>query len=215
MSSFELFRQKMVEGQVLPHHIRNPHLIWAMRELAREKFVLPSFAKFAYTDMAAPMGDKRFLMQPHVAARLIDAGELTQHQKVLVIGAGTGYSTALLSFSVAHVVGLEVDAELQARAKNNLDSSQQANITWALGPLELGWAEGAPYDVIFIEGAVDAIPAALGAQLAEGGRILACVLRSHGAVTEARCYRKQGQGLSYVSLFDAHVPPLGIGADVT
>lgn len=209
MIDFTQARRTMVDGQVRVNDVTDAALISAMLEVPREKFVPEARASLAYIDEdlcvleAAGGKPARYLMEPMVLARLIQALEITTGSKVLDAGCATGYSSAVLSRIAAEVVALEEDATLAASAKKNLRAS---NIEAVSGKAAAGWAAGAPYDAILVGGAAEEIPEALTAQLKEGGR-LAAVIRKESAA-RAMLYVKAGGHISARRLFDAAIPPL-------
>jgi protein-L-isoaspartate(D-aspartate) O-methyltransferase len=166
---FALARTNMVKSQVLPNNISHSGLLDALQSLPRESFVLPSQQIFAYSDYALPMGAVRRSLKPLQIARLLDALDLRPGQKILVVGAGTGYEAALAARLGAQVFALESDPALVA-------IGQQADgglVTWHTAPLAGGWPEQAPFDAILLCGAVPAIPDAVLAQLQPQGTLVA------------------------------------------
>jgi protein-L-isoaspartate(D-aspartate) O-methyltransferase len=161
-----LARAKMVDSQVRPNQVNDRRVIEAMRALPRENFVPAGV--LAYTDADIPLGHGRFMAAPMLIARLVQLVLANNPKTVLVIGAGSGYAAALLSACGAAVVALEEDDRLPGPALAAHAPSVQA----VRGRLADGWPGAAPYDVIFIEGAVAKIPASLAAQLAPGGRVV-------------------------------------------
>jgi len=199
----------MVDGQVRVNDVTDAAVISAMLEVPREKFVPDARASLAYIDEdlcvleAAGSAPARYLMEPMVLARLLQALEIAPGAKVLDIGCATGYSSAVLS-SIAHsVVAVEEDTTLAASAKKLL---RTANVEVVSGKASAGWAEAAPYDAILIGGAVEEIPSALTGQLRDGGR-LAAVIRKDSAA-RAMLYVRTGGHVSARRLFDAAIPPL-------
>jgi protein-L-isoaspartate(D-aspartate) O-methyltransferase len=165
----------MIESQLKPSGIVSPRVVSAFHAVAREDFVAPDRRNLAYIDAAQPLGHGRSLLPPLSLGRLIEAADIGATDRLLVVGAATGYSAALCARLAAHVVALESDPALAARARAVL--ANLANVTLVEGPLEAGWAALAPYSAILIDGGVEAFPQSLVAQLAEGGR---CVAIVHG-----------------------------------
>jgi protein-L-isoaspartate(D-aspartate) O-methyltransferase len=172
-------RNNMVDGQVRPNKVTDPRILDAMRSLPRERFVPPGLAALAYADEDIPLGRGRALMEPMVIARLVQLARGRAGEKALVIGAGTGYGAALLAACGCVVTALEEDDALLAIARAVLPSVAPA-VRLVEGKLAVGVPQGAPWDVIMIEGAVTEIPAALAGQLAPGGRLVT-VLATGGA----------------------------------
>lgn len=171
-------RDHMVDSQVRPDKVVDPRLIRAMRTLPRERFVPPALAGMAYIDEDIRLPHGRVLMEPRVLARLIQMARLRQGERVLVVGAGTGYGAAVLAAFGAHVTALEEDEGLLAIARAVLPTVAPAVVIQA-GRLQDGLP--GPWDLIMIEGAVSEIPAAIGATLNhQGGRLVTVLARSDG-----------------------------------
>ncbi len=194
-------RDCMVDSQIRPNRVADPRVLSAMRTLPRERFVPQAVASLAYADHDIPLGNGRYLMEPMVFARLLQAAKLREDEQVLVVGAGTGYSAAILAACGCRVTALEEDAALLALAGSVLPTLAPG-VNVAAGPLAAGWPSHGPYDVILIEGAVPEIPAALPAQIRqETGRILTA-LHIPGRVTQAVIAEATSFGLSLSPLFD-------------
>ena len=148
----------------------------------------------------------RCMLKPMVLSKLIQAAEVTDTSRALVVGCSTGYSAALLARLAASVVALEEDAALARVAANTLSGLGIANVTVETGPLIAGAPKSAPYDVMLIEGSVEHIPDALSEQLAAGGRLV-CVLKS-GPAGKAMLYRRAAGTLSGRPIFEASACPL-------
>jgi len=212
MIDFSRLRQSMVDSQIRPNDVTDLRLIAAMLELPREKFVPPARAELAYLDDDLPVRDAgegrppRYLVEPMVFARLVQALDLGEGDRVLDIGCATGYSTAVLARLAGSIVGLEEDAELAAAARNNLSEAGIRNAEIVVGALNTGAAEKGPFDAILINGAVEVVPEMLFAQLKEGGR-LAAVVRTNPP-GRATIYVRTAGVVSARPLFDAAVPPL-------
>jgi protein-L-isoaspartate(D-aspartate) O-methyltransferase len=177
-ASFAEMRAAMVDCQLRTNDVIEPAVVAAMGRVPREQFVPAEFAAMAYIDRPIALGGGRRLNPPLVTARLLVAAEISAGQRVLLVGAATGYAAALLSELGASVTALESDGSLAERANTALAGQ---NITVVTGILADGVTSGAPYDRIIIDGAVDQLPGALAAQLAEGG-VLVCAL-ADGPVT--------------------------------
>jgi protein-L-isoaspartate(D-aspartate) O-methyltransferase len=210
MMDFAQARRTMVDGQVRVNDVTNVALIAAMLEIPREKFVPEARASLAYIDEDLCVRDAdgarpaRYLMEPMVLARLIQALEIRPSDHVLDVGCATGYSAAVLSRLGANVVALEEDAALAKAAQKSL--SGRANIEVVTGSLAAGWSRGAAYDAILLEGAVESVPEALLGQLRDGGR-LAAVIRKDSAA-KAALFTRSGENVTARRLFDAAIPPL-------
>lgn len=196
---FDAAREAMLESQLRPEGVTDPAVIEAMGRIPRENF-LPSHTRpLAYVDRAVAMGEGRFMPAPAVLGRLLTQMQLEPGQRALVVGAGTGYSAAVLSAMDLLVDALECDPTLAAAAR-------QVGVNVIEAPLERGNAAGAPYDQILIDGAVDHIPDALIDQLADGGRLGGAMIDR--GVTRLVIGRKAGGAFGSLSIGDAGVPPL-------
>ncbi|WP_343716498.1 protein-L-isoaspartate O-methyltransferase [Inquilinus sp.] len=175
MVDYAAARLNMVEGQIKPNKVVDQALIDAMMAVPRERFVPADRRGVAYVDEDVAIGGRRVLMEPRVLGRLLNDARITPDSRVLVVGAGTGYSAALISRLAAKVVALEEDKALLATARGALSELGAQRVTLVEGRLTEGWASEGPYDVILVDGAVAEVPAALIAQLAPGGRLLTVV----------------------------------------
>lgn len=205
---FVIARRHMIESQIRPNNVRNERVLCAMETVPREIFVPSLLSGIAYIDEDIQVAKGRYLLEPRVFARLLEAAELKEQDRVLDVAPATGYSTACLSLIAKEVVALENDPILEKIISINLVSLSCANVSVVHGELSKGWSKAGPYDAIIINGCVDSIPEALFAQLAEGGRLLA-VLRQFGPahaahIGEARLYKKIKGNVSHRSLFNAN-----------
>lgn len=178
MTNFAAARHNMVESQVRPNGITDHRIIDAMAEVKREDFVPEPRKAIAYLDddvllKEGAAGEARYLIEPMAFARMIHLALIKPTDRVLVVGAGTGYGAKVISMLAKSVVALESEAELLGRARNFLAGSANAEVVG--GSLAAGHAPGGPYDVIVIEGRIPAIPEKLFGQLANEGRIVAAV----------------------------------------
>jgi protein-L-isoaspartate(D-aspartate) O-methyltransferase len=200
-------RECMVNSQIRPNKVGDPRILAAMRRIPRERFVPRNARHLAYVDEDIPLGNGRFMMEPMVLARLLQVALLQENERVLVVGAGSGYGAAILAACGCRVTALEEDGALVALAQAVLPA-EAPGVTLVTGPLRAGWPANAPYDVILIEGAVPEIPPALGAQLhAETGRVLA-VLCGEGRTTQAVMAEATPAGLGICPVFDCGTPPI-------
>lgn len=201
-------RNHMVNSQIRPNKVTDPRITDAMRRLPRESFLPPKLRHLAYVDEDVPLGNGRVLMEPMVLARLIQLAVPMPGERALVVAAGPGYGAAVLAACGARVIALEEDARLVELARGAL-SAVAPEIVVAAGPLAAGWSAGAPYDVILIEGAVQAIPQAVGEQLrADGGRLVAVLRESAGRTGSAVLAERTPAGLRAQPMFDCATPDL-------
>jgi protein-L-isoaspartate(D-aspartate) O-methyltransferase len=196
---FAIAREAMVENQLRPQGVTDPAVLDAMRRVKREKF-LPSHTRpLAYVDRAVAIGDRRFLSAPAVLGQLLTQMMPETGQRALVVGAGTGYSSAVLAAMGLDVTALESDPALAATARE-----QKVEVVET--KLEDGDPKGAAYDQILIDGAVEYIPDTIVDQLAEGARLGAALIDR--GVTRLVVGRKAGGAFGYLSIGDAGVPAL-------
>src|SRR4051812_4986633 len=196
---FAAARFAMVESQLRPEGVTDSAVIGAMGSVPREQFVPEQWRPLAYIDRAVSLGGGRFLAAPAVLGELLTQMTPERGQRALVVGAGTGYSAAVLAAMGLDVVAVESSPELAAKAR-------ELGVEVVDGPLEAGHGKGAPYDQILIDGAVEVIPEQITGQLADGGR-LGTALADRG-VTRLVVGRKAGGAFGYLSIGDAGVPAL-------
>jgi protein-L-isoaspartate(D-aspartate) O-methyltransferase len=171
-NDFARARDKMVQEQIVARGISNPRVIEAMRKIPRHLFVDPGLAKRAYNDSALPIGEKQTLSQPYIAARMTEALDLLGEEKVLEIGTGSGYQTALLAELCFNVFSVEMIRALSRRARSLLDRLGYQNIALHVGDGTLGWSDHGPYDGIIVTAAAPDLPNPLIMQLSLGGRLI-------------------------------------------
>jgi protein-L-isoaspartate(D-aspartate) O-methyltransferase len=198
-------RNRMVDSQVRPNKVTDPRIIAAMRQLPRERFVPPAQTALAYVDEDVPLGEGRVLIEPMIMARLLQLTAVAAGERVLVVAAGTGYGATVLASCGARVTALENAASLLAIARDML-SEYAPSVSLVSGPLDAGWPQGAPYDVILIEGAVRSIPPAIGEQLhQETGRLVA-VCTDGAGTSQAVLAEATPAGLRPQPMFDCATP---------
>ena len=195
---FEPMRRAMVASQLRTTGVSDPRVVAAMGRVARERFVPEDRRAVAYADAAVPLANGRKLNPPMVLGRLLTEGQLNGGERALVVGAGTGYSAAILVELVADVVALEEDPDLSAFAGKALGDT---GVELVEGPLAKGFAKGAPYDFVLIDGAVEYVPQAIVDQVVDGGRI-AFAIDDRG-VTRLCIGRVVGGALGVATIADA------------
>jgi protein-L-isoaspartate(D-aspartate) O-methyltransferase len=209
MTDFALARRNMIDGQLRPNRVNNAQLLAAIADLPRERFLPAGLRSVAYADDDVPLGNGRCLMEPMVLARLIQTLQPQPDDKALVVASGAGYGTALLARLVKSVVAVEADPRMAGSAEQTMRDLGIANVRQVTGKMEDGYAAEAPYDVILIEGGVPHIPAAIVAQLAEGGRLGTVIAAaSAGLLGVAQLMVKEGGVASGRPIFDAGTPCL-------
>jgi len=206
MMDYSVLRKNMVESQVRTNEVTDRKLLRAMLDVPREQFVPEAQRALAYNGEGVALGGGRALPPPMTTARLIQLAAVNPIDHVLEVGCATGYGTALLAHLAANVTGLDIDAALAASAKANVAAVGLTNDDIETGPLEAGWAKGAPYDVIVVSGAIAQVPEALRAQVRDGGRLVAVI--AEGAVGRATLFEKQGASFTGRFAFNAPAPML-------
>lgn len=203
MVDFERARAQMVENQLRSGGVTNAPILARMRAIKRENFVASERRDLAYIDDIQWLGD-RFMAAPVTLGKLLKLADITPTDTVLDIGAATGYSTAVIAGLAAAVTGLEPDAGLAATASANLAALGLANASVIAGGIErLGKAR---FDVIMVQGALDSVPDAFTAALADGGRLVALIRT--GAVSVAHVFVRSGGQVTARAEFNAVLPPL-------
>ena len=169
MQDFSLARRAMVDNQLRPEGVTDRGVLAAMGSVERERFVPEAARPLAYFDRPLKIAPGRAMMPPAALGRLLTELGPKAGERALVVGSGSGYSAALLSAIGLQVVALESDKALAVAAADS-------GIETAIGALDQGWAQGAPYDLILVDGAVEEVPAALTRQLREGGRLAGAIV---------------------------------------
>lgn len=202
----------MVDCQLRTFDITNREVLAAALEVPREIFAPGIASAVVYSDgmLDIPGGQGRAMPAPMVVARLLQAADLGPSDKVLVVGSGTGYTAALASRLAAHVVALDSEAALTSAATANFARINAGNVQAVTGTLAEGAPAQAPYDVIVVDGAIEAEPEGLFGQLAEGGRLYTIVLPpgAAGWRGKATVFEKNSGRIGSRVLFDAAAKPL-------
>jgi protein-L-isoaspartate(D-aspartate) O-methyltransferase len=207
VTQFDDARLYMIEGQLRPNKVTDERLIDAVQRIRREVFVPRSLRAIAYVDDDLPLGGDRYLMNPMVAVRLLQAVAAKPKDVAMVVGAGVGYEAAVLSLLARSVVAFEPDPELARLGRAALVDHQLAAVTYVETPVAAGPRQRVPYDVILFGGAAAAVPGEISGQLAEGGR-MAVVLRRHDGIGRATLVARTGGVLAQRVIFDAATPIL-------
>jgi len=180
----EKARFNMVESQIRPWGVLDQTVLDLLYRVKREEYVPPVFRSLAFSDLEIPIGHGQTMLAPKLEARMLQELRLSPTDKVLEVGTGSGYFTALLASLARHVVSVEIIPALSAEAQRKLAAHEFTNITLEVGDAARGWDKHAPYDVIVLTGATPVLPEPLVASLRPGGRLLAVV--GEPPVMEAR-----------------------------
>lgn len=170
--SLELQRVLMVERQLKTRGIFDARVLSAIGKVPREEFISPELREHAYEDRPLAIGCNQTISQPYIVASMLQAAELRPEDRVLELGTGSGYQTALLAEIVSHVTSIERHPELANIARERLSRLGYAKVEIVVGDGTLGYPSGAPYDVVLVSAAAPQIPQSLVAQLALGGRMV-------------------------------------------
>ncbi|GLV21712.1 hypothetical protein TomMM35A_15690 [Sphingobium sp. TomMM35A] len=172
MADCARLRQMMVEQQIIRRGVGDLRLWAAMRAVPRERFVPEDVRSLAYEDRPLPVEAGQTISQPYIVARMIEAGAISPEDRVLEVGAGSGYAAAVMSRLAAHVFAVERIAELAALAERRMKALGYDNVSIGLGDGTAGWAEKAPFDAILVAAGGPGVPPPLREQLAIGGRLV-------------------------------------------
>lgn len=203
-------RRRMVETQIAARGVMDPRVLAAMENVPRHLFIPPPYDRDAYVDSPLPIGGGQTISQPYIVAAMTELLRPRPVDKVLEIGAGSGYQAAILSRIVHQVISIERLSAIAELAKKNLSSIGIRNVKVVTGDGSLGYPEEAPYDGIIITAATPEIPGPLIDQMTEGGRLVApvggrdlqelIVLEKHDSTITKKSYG----GVRFVPLIGEH-----------
>jgi len=205
---FQAARRNMIDCQILPNRVTDDRVISAMAAMPRELFAPEAKRAIAYVDEALPVGGGRFMMEPMITARLLQAARIGSEDVVLCIGCGTGYTPALLSKLANTVVVVESDKALAKKAQETLGAQGIDTVAVIDGKMANGYPKQAPYDAIFFDGAVPRVPEKIEKQLADGGRLVAVCSTPGRSLGRAVLATRHGETITRRDLFDAGTPDL-------
>ena len=206
MSDYATRRTMMVDTQIRPSDVTKFPIIDAMLSVPREAFVPPSLREAAYMGENLDLGGGRVMLEPRTLAKMLDALDVQNDELVLDLGAGLGYSSAVIARMAQAVVAVEDDVDRIADAQTILAEHGADNVVLHEGSLVDGAAEHGPFDVIVVQGAVGQVPQAITDQLKDGGRI-ACLF-AEDALGVARIGYKIDGDLNWRFAFNAGAPVL-------
>ena len=204
---FERARFNMVEKQIRPWEVLDQRVLDLLHRFKREEFVPSHYRALAYCDMEIPIGHGESMLAPKIEARMAQSLALKPTDRILEIGTGTGYMTALLAGLGTQVYSVDIIAEFTRDAEARLAAHQITNVSLETGDAARGWDRHAPYDAIVLTGSVPVLPDSFKLSLAPGGRLLAVV--GDPPVMEAKLITCVGAGVySATGLFDTCISPL-------
>jgi protein-L-isoaspartate(D-aspartate) O-methyltransferase len=205
--NFEQARIDMVERQIRTWEVLDQQVLEVIAATPREDYVPAAYRNLAYADINIPLGHGQVMMAPKVEGRILQSLGLHAQDKVLEVGTGSGYLTALLAQLAAHVYSVEIVPAFKLQAEEKLAAHGLHNTTLAVGDAARGWPQHAPYDVIVVTGSLPRLVQAFGASLTIGGRLFVVVGTS--PVMEALLItRESEQAWRQESLFETDLPPL-------
>ncbi len=199
-------RLHMVDSQVRPNGITNEALVGALLGLAREPFLPMAQRPLAYMEGRLPIAPGRFLTEPMIFAKLVQFAEVNPEDRVLLIGAGTGYGAAVLARLAAHVVAVESDKALADAAEANLCTLGISNVAVVHASLVAGCAGQGPYNRIIIDGAAELVPKNLLEQLADGGHLI--TVEVDQGLSRGVLYTRSGSAFGHRPVFDGRTANL-------
>ena len=198
MTDYAVARQRMVAEQLLPRGIKDPRVLRAMGKVHRHLFLEEALWGRAYGDYSLPIGGKQTISQPFMAALMTEALELDGHERVLEVGTGSAYQTAILAELAAKVYSIERMKPLALRAMQRLESLGYYNVLIQVGDGSIGWKEMAPFDAILVTAGAPQIPIPLVEQLGENGRLVVPVGQMKNQVLKKGTRR--GSNISWTDL---------------
>ena len=203
--NFDDLRRRMVERQIAARGVNDPRVLDAMAAVPRHAFVTPEHLDAAYEDRPLPIGYSQTISQPYIVAYMVEQLRLPAAARVLEIGTGCGYQTAVLAHIAQHVWSIEIVAALADRARATLGALGIETVTIRAGDGYGGWPDAAPFDGIVLAAAPDHVPPALADQLAVGGRL---VLPVGAGEQELRVLTRTGDGTTEDRLLPVRFVPL-------
>jgi len=207
----EQARFNMVEQQIRTWEVLDQDVLDLLYVIRREEFVPDAYRAFAFSDLEIPLhenaGPGERMMQPKVEARILQELSVRKSERVLEVGTGSGYLTALLAARAHHVCSVEINPRLKEFGAHNLQHAGIDNVTLELGDAAQGWQAGAPYDIVVLTGSVPVLPQGFLLQMKRGGRLFAVV--GDSPVMEARILTYVSEGSYHTTnLFETCLAPL-------
>lgn len=205
--NIEQTRFNMVEQQIRTWEVLDADVLELLYKIRREEFVPEAYRSMAFVDMEIPLGHGQFMLEPKMEARMLQELHVKKTDKILEVGSGSGYMTALLAEMGGHVYSVEIEPELKTMAEKNLRAHDINNVTIELGDAARGWSKDEPYNVIVLTASTPVLPEAFQKSLQPGGRMIAIV--GEEPVMEALLVTCEQSGVyNSVKLFETCIPPL-------
>ena len=208
--NYKLARKNMVENQIRANKVTDIKIIDAFSNVQREIFVPESHKEISYNDEDVILSRNRFMMKPMILARLFQSLSLKGDENILHIGSNSGYASAILSQLCHAVISIESDKKLYEKSINIFSEIGFDNVVPLHGPMEVGVPKESPFDVIFIEGALEEKPKALFEQLNNNGKLVVVLKPSNINIGKANLFFKLNNEIGNEILFDAQVSKLSI-----
>ena len=205
--NLEQARSNMIEHQIRPWEVLDQDVLDLLYALKREDFVPAAYRLLAFSDLEIPIGHGERMWLPKLEARVLQELALKQTDRVLEVGTGSAYFSALLAHRAQHVYSVEIHPELKALGEANLRRAGVANVTVELGDGARGWTKHAPYDVIVLTGSTPVLPQQVLQQLRVGGRLFAVV--GNPPAMAARLVTCTGEGAyNSIDMLETNIAPL-------
>ena len=204
---FERARFNMVEQQIRTWEVLDQRVLDLLLQVRREEFVPPAYRELAFADMEIPLGHGETMLQPKLEARMVQELMPAESDRVLEVGTGSGYMTALLATLSGHVYSVDIVGDFSRSAGGRLATHGIRNVTLDVGDAAAGWDKHGPYDAIVLTGSVPVLSESFRTSLKPGGRLLAVV--GEPPVMEAQLITSAGAGAyNSVGLFETCIAPL-------
>ncbi|MFC2158716.1 protein-L-isoaspartate(D-aspartate) O-methyltransferase [Acidobacteriota bacterium] len=205
MKDFDKSRFRMVENQIQARGVKDPRVLDAMRSIPRHLFVQESMKAHSYNDEPLVIGEGQTISQPYIVAYMTEALKLKKTDRVLEIGTGSGYQSAVLAEIVAELFTVELIPSLSQRARKILSDLGYSNIHFKVGDGTFGWSEFSPYDAVMVTAAPSNVPENLKIQMKDGARMVIPVGDFHQELIR---YVKEAKGFSEENLLPVRFVPL-------
>lgn len=205
--NFETARHNMIEQQIRPWNVIDPIVLDALEAIPRENYVSKELKESAFSDVELPIGCNQVMLSPKIEAKILQAVQVQKTDKVLEIGTGSGYMTALLAHLADKVCSVEINSELSQQAEQKLSDEGINNVTFVVDDAANGFPHNGPYDVIILTGSLPQLPESFKQSLKPGGRLFAVI--GTAPIMEATLItRVSTSQFSYEGLFETLIPEL-------